>query len=101
VPRRLRNPWARFDDLRAGTAWRCPPPHRVLATWRLGEVVELLAEVDRRTAAGDWAFGYVAYEAAPAFDPGLAVVPPAPSGPPLGGWCTSASWETPGRSKCR
>jgi para-aminobenzoate synthetase/4-amino-4-deoxychorismate lyase len=66
---------ARFDDLVTGQASAFPSAHRVLATSRAGEVAAVLAEVDAATAAGDWAFGYVAYEAAPGLDPALAVAP--------------------------
>jgi para-aminobenzoate synthetase / 4-amino-4-deoxychorismate lyase len=66
-------PWARFDDLKTGTAVRCPPPYRVLVAERPDEVVGVLAEVERATDAGRWAFGYVAYEAAAGLDPHLPV----------------------------
>src|SRR6185295_15930460 len=70
--------WARFDDLRAGTALRCPPPFRVLVAQSADDVVPVLAEVDRATALGHWAFGYVGYEAAPGFDSALPVHSPDP-----------------------
>jgi para-aminobenzoate synthetase/4-amino-4-deoxychorismate lyase len=76
-------PWARFDDLRAGTAVRCPPPHRVLVAERPEEVLDVLAEVERATDAGQWAFGYVAYEAATGLDARLAVHGSTPMGMPL------------------
>ena len=76
-------PWARFDDLRAGTALRCPPPFRVLEARTPGDVVPVLAEVERATAAGHWAFGCLGYEAAAGLDPVLPVLPPDPEGPPL------------------
>jgi para-aminobenzoate synthetase/4-amino-4-deoxychorismate lyase len=79
----VHGPWGRFDDLRAGTAVRCPPPHRVLVAQRAEDVAEVLAEVQRATDAGEWAFGYVAYEAAAGLDPGAAVHPPEPDEPPL------------------
>ena len=66
-------PWARFDDLQAGTAVQCPTPHRVLVAERPDQVVEVLAEVERATDSGSWAFGYVAYEAAAGLDPHLPV----------------------------
>ena len=66
---------ARFDDLIAGRAVACPPAHRVLVAERPGEVAAVLAEVERATAAGDWAFGYVSYEAAPGLDPKLPSFP--------------------------
>ena len=76
-------PWGRFDDLRAGTAVHCPPPHRVLVAERLEQVVGVLAEVERATDSGSWAFGYVAYEAAAGLDPHLDVHPSTPMGMPL------------------
>jgi para-aminobenzoate synthetase/4-amino-4-deoxychorismate lyase len=76
-------PWARFDDLRAGTALRCPPPFQVLTARTPEDVVPLLADVERATAAGHWAFGYVGYEAAAGLDPALPVAAADPDGPPL------------------
>jgi para-aminobenzoate synthetase/4-amino-4-deoxychorismate lyase len=76
-------PWARFDDLRAGTALRCPPPFRVLTARTPADVVPVLAEVERATAAGHWAFGHLGYEAAAGLDPALPVHPPDPDAPPL------------------
>ena len=73
--------WARFDDLSRGTALRCPPPRRVLVASTPAEVVPVLAEVERATAAGEWAFGFLAYEAASGLDPGLATAEP--DGTPL------------------
>ena len=75
--------WARFDDLRAGTAVQCPMPHRVLVAERPEQVVGVLAEVERATDAGDWAFGYVAYEAAAGLVPHLVVHRSTPFGMPL------------------
>ena len=72
--------WARFDDLRSGTALRCPAPDRILVAEHPGEVVGVLAEVQRATDSGRWAFGYVAYEAAAGLDPQLAVHPSTPMG---------------------
>src|SRR5882757_11240404 len=76
-------PWARFDDFPAGRALRFPAPHRVLTASRPDEVVAVLAEVDRATRAGCWAYGYVGYEAAAGLDDGLVTHPPAATGPPL------------------
>ena len=75
-------PWARFDDLGSGRGLACPPPYRILTAARAAEVAPVLAEVERATAAGDWAFGYVSYEAAPGLDPALEVVDPAADDPP-------------------
>ncbi len=75
--------WARFDDLRAGTALRCPAPDRILVAEHPAEVAGVLAEVQRATDSGRWAFGYVAYEAAAGLDPMLAVHPSTPMDMPL------------------
>ena len=75
--------WARFDDLVAGTAVRCPPPHQILTAHHPEQVVPVLAEVDRATSAGNWAFGYVSYEAAAGLDPALAVAASNKGDPPL------------------
>jgi para-aminobenzoate synthetase/4-amino-4-deoxychorismate lyase len=47
------------------------------------EVAGVLAEVERATDAGRWAFGYLAYEAAAGLDPQLAVHSSTPMGLPL------------------
>lgn len=66
-------PLARFDDLRAGQAWVFPAPARELIATKPEDVLPVLAEVEQATADGWWAYGFVAYEAAPGVDPGLAV----------------------------
>jgi len=65
--------WGRLDDLVAGRALACPPASRVLVARDPDQVVPVLAEVDRATRAGCWAFGFVAYEAAAGLDPALPV----------------------------
>jgi para-aminobenzoate synthetase/4-amino-4-deoxychorismate lyase len=55
----------------------------VLVAERPEEVVDVLAEVERATDSGQWAFGYVAYEAAAGLDPHLAVHGSTPMGMPL------------------
>ncbi|GAA0535222.1 hypothetical protein GCM10011581_25510 [Saccharopolyspora subtropica] len=67
---------ARFDDLRSKTALRFPVPSRVLVAYQPEEVVPVLDLVQTATSNGGWAFGFLAYEAAAGFDPGLAVHPP-------------------------
>lgn len=47
-------------------------PLGVIAARRLADVLPALAEVRRQTERGRWAAGYIAYEAAPAFDAALA-----------------------------
>jgi para-aminobenzoate synthetase/4-amino-4-deoxychorismate lyase len=64
-------PWARFDDLAVGSALRFPGVEQVLVAWDHREVPGVLDEVERRTSAGMWAFGFVAYEAAAGLDPVL------------------------------
>ncbi len=44
-------------------------PLRVLAAFRLDEVLPALREVETATQNGWWAAGFVTYEAAPAFGP--------------------------------
>ncbi|SDN82490.1 para-aminobenzoate synthetase / 4-amino-4-deoxychorismate lyase [Geodermatophilus sp. DSM 45219] len=70
--------WGRFDDVAGGTARCFPETSRVLVATTAEDVVPVLAEVERATAAGSWAFGYLSYEAAAGLDPGLAVVPRPP-----------------------
>src|ERR671920_10103 len=52
-------PWGRFDDLVRGTALRFEGPSRVLTATEPADVAPVLAEVERATDAGSWAFGYV------------------------------------------
>jgi para-aminobenzoate synthetase/4-amino-4-deoxychorismate lyase len=53
--------------------WRFANAHVVLAAYRVDEVPAVLRSVDAHAAAGRHAVGFVAYEAAPAFDPALVV----------------------------
>ncbi|MGY1802600.1 aminodeoxychorismate synthase component I [Blastococcus sp. SYSU D00922] len=76
-------PWARFDDLRTGTALLCPPPTEVLTAVRPDEVAGVLQRVHDATEAGSWAYGHVAYEAASGLDPQLPGGSSSPDGPPL------------------
>ena len=73
----------RFDDLSSGRAFTCPPPEAVLSARTADDVLPLLEEVQRATAAGRWAYGYLAYEAAPGLDPDLVTHPPGPDDPPV------------------
>lgn len=76
--------WGRFDDVLGGTAMSFDQPFRLLIARTPEEVVPVLAEVDRETRSGCWAFGFVAYEAAGGLDPRWTVgPPPAPEGLPL------------------
>jgi para-aminobenzoate synthetase/4-amino-4-deoxychorismate lyase len=69
-------PWARFDDFVAGSAQLFPRIERELVARRSDEVAGVLDEVDRLTAQGWWAIGFVSYEAAAGLDPILAVGEP-------------------------
>ena len=79
----MTGPGARFDDLTTGRSVRCPPPSRVLTATEPADVAGVLQQVDDATAAGSWAFGYVAYEAASGLDPQLPGGPSSTGGPPL------------------
>jgi para-aminobenzoate synthetase/4-amino-4-deoxychorismate lyase len=76
-------PWARFDDLREGTARLFQASDKVFVATRHDQVAGVLAAVEDATRAGKFAFGYLAYEAAPGLDPTLVVHPPTADGPPL------------------
>ncbi len=62
---------ARFVD--RGGMRSFDAPLRIIAAYRLDEVIPALVEVEREAENGNTAAGFVAYEAAPAFDPALAV----------------------------
>lgn len=69
-------PWARFDDLRNGTALAFRNVRQTLVAHRPADVIGVLEAVQRATEAGLWAFGFVSYEAASALDPALVVHEP-------------------------
>lgn len=64
-------------------------PRRVLEAWQPEEVLPQLAAVEAAVEAGEWAIGFLAYEAAPAFDPGLLAHAPL-AGWPLAAWAITA-----------
>ena len=68
----------------AGRSFRFVDPRGVLRADSLAGVLPLLAAVEEAVAAGAHAVGFVAYEAAPAFDPAFAVHPPHPHLPLAG-----------------
>lgn len=77
-------PWARFDDLRNGVAWRFQASSGdILATARPAEVASILAAVEDATTNGQFAFGFLAYEAACGLDDALFTHPRTADGPPL------------------
>lgn len=51
-------------------------PVEILAANRLEEVAAVIAAAEAHARAGRWVAGFVAYEAAPAFDPAFRVLPP-------------------------
>lgn len=68
----------RFDAPGGGRSFRFADPRGVLRADRVDEVGLLLAAVERAVADGLHAAGFVAYEAAPAFDPAFATHTPDP-----------------------
>ena len=65
---------ARFDDLRGRPVpLELCDPYRVLAATRNEEVRGVIEEAEAESLAGAWVAGFVAYEAAPAFDDALVV----------------------------
>lgn len=66
---------ARFDDLRppGRRSFRLSGLLEEFSAHTLDEVVPALHRAADAVAAGRWVAGFVAYEAAPAFDPGMAV----------------------------
>lgn len=56
--------------------WKFGNPHRVILTEKLEDVRKGLEEIERLVNEHGWtAAGFVSYEAAPAFDPSLKVIP--------------------------
>jgi para-aminobenzoate synthetase / 4-amino-4-deoxychorismate lyase len=66
--------------------WRFAEPAELHVAQRVEEIVPLLELVERANRRGLWAVGYLAYEAAPAFDPALAVHAVPPASAPLAGF---------------
>ena len=83
--RTLKNmgPCARFDDLTAGAerSFALSDLRQTVVARELDEVIPALVRVEDLAAQGLWAGGYVAYEAAPAFNAALDVARPLPDEP--------------------
>lgn len=62
---------ARFDDLVAGAALAFPAAHETVVALAPDEVADALRRVEQRCAQGNWAYGFVAYEAAPGLNADL------------------------------
>ena len=69
------DPLVRFDDLSQGVerAFVLTGLRDIVVARRIDEVGPALEAVEEATQGGMWAGGYIAYEAAPAFDPALTV----------------------------
>lgn len=62
---------ARFDDFLDRSALSFPAAHEIVVATDPDEVTDALHRVEQRCAQGHWAYGFVAYEAAPALNPDL------------------------------
>jgi len=51
-------------------------PFRILEVHTLSDILPALETIDRAVQQGHWAAGFLAYEAAPAFDPAMVTHPP-------------------------
>jgi para-aminobenzoate synthetase / 4-amino-4-deoxychorismate lyase len=76
---------ARFDDFASpeGESFELVEPRETVTASTPEEVAPALARVEAAVAGGLWAAGFVAYEAAPGLDPGLAVRSRPPAGAPF------------------
>ncbi len=77
------DPIVRFDDLVSGIAFVFDGPLRTIVATELDQVSDALSEVEKEVAGGNWAAGFMTYEAAPGLDPTLSVRPPQPDTLPL------------------
>ena len=64
---------ARFDDAETGRSFVLVKPQEAIVANDIDEVVSAVRAASRAAAAGKWVAGYLAYEAAPAFDGALTV----------------------------
>lgn len=64
---------ARFDDLSTGESFELVNPVEELVARSLDDVERVIDAAAEASRSGFWVAGYVAYDAAPAFDPALAV----------------------------
>jgi para-aminobenzoate synthetase / 4-amino-4-deoxychorismate lyase len=72
----------RLDDLVAGTGWLFRHPTAIHVASCIDQVVPTIAAAEEAARAGRWVVGFVAYEAAPAFDSAF-TCKAAPSDTPL------------------
>jgi para-aminobenzoate synthetase/4-amino-4-deoxychorismate lyase len=73
APRNLqsRQSWGRLDDFVSGEAQVFPSFDNHLFTHRSDEVADVLQSVEDATRRGQWAFGFISYDAAAGLDPAL------------------------------
>lgn len=71
-------PRVRFDDLSPGGSgsFGLLEPSGVIVASRINDVIPVLRAAEDAARSGNWVAGFVAYEAAPAFDDVLTVRPP-------------------------
>ena len=69
-------PVVRADDLRRGWSRQFAGFERAVVARSLDEVVGVVRAAEEAATAGRWVVGYIAYEAAPAFDAAMVVRPP-------------------------
>jgi len=62
------SPRARFDDVARGAGYEFDGHVRTWVAGTIDDVVPALAAAEAEAVAGNWVVGFVAYEAAPAFD---------------------------------
>jgi para-aminobenzoate synthetase / 4-amino-4-deoxychorismate lyase len=68
--------WGRLDDLVGGAAYVFPSFDNVVFSHRQDEVADVLRHVEHATRAGQWAYGFIAYDAAAGLDQALPAVSP-------------------------
>lgn len=56
------------SNQRKQKSWLFTTPVKTLETYKISEIIPVLEEIDRLTAKGFFAAGFITYEAAPAFD---------------------------------
>src|SRR5258705_9470893 len=68
--------WGRLDDFVGGAAEVFPSFDDVVFSHRQDEVADVLRHVEHATNAGQWAYGFIAYDAAAGLDQALPAVLP-------------------------
>src|SRR5258705_12113082 len=68
--------WGRLDDFVGGAADVSPSFDNAVFSHRQDEVADVLRHVEHATNAGQWAYGFIAYDAAAGLDQALRAVSP-------------------------